>query len=246
MEINTTIVSMIILIEVLNQDQLSTKICCTDVIYIHKLIVSYFDLVLSSTSKQLRRISAARSTSAMHSQMINGNTIIITFCLSTIGIRNAKFRHASTSDKARTSNSIPIISAKPHTSLTSGFPSSFCFTNELHQTHPSQSTCLHHLLSSIVFVIHNQVNYKTQSIQMDLVLYTTQKIIGQYGITSTKPMNNVLVVLTSASECASVAPFQHCLYFIVNISQSYLQHQFHFISQTHASSINTTIGLSQR
>ena len=51
MEINTTIVSMIILIEVLNQDPLSTKICCIDVIYIHKLIVSYFDLVLSSTSK---------------------------------------------------------------------------------------------------------------------------------------------------------------------------------------------------
>ena len=90
MEINTTIVSMIIVIEVLNQEPSFAKTCCTNVSCIHKLTVSYFDLVLSSTSKQLRRISTARSTSAMYSQIINGNTILITFCLLAIGIRNAK------------------------------------------------------------------------------------------------------------------------------------------------------------
>ena len=57
-------------------------------------------------------------------------------------------------------------------------------------------------------------------------------------------MKNVLLVLTSASECVNVALFQYSMYFITNISQSYLYQQLHFIchirtwSENHRMSTN--------
>ena len=96
---------------------------------IQKLTVSYFDLVLSSTGKHLRRISAASSSSS--SEMINGGTILITFPFPAVRIKSPEFRHASTSGEAGTSSSIPTISPRPRTSLTCGFPPSFCINSFL-------------------------------------------------------------------------------------------------------------------
>lgn len=53
------------------------------------------------------------------------------------------------------------------------------------------------------------------------------KIMGWFGKTSKKPNTNVLVVLTSTIECASVASFQCCMYLITKMPQSYLHHQLH-------------------
>ena len=97
----------------------------------------------------------------------------------------------------------------------------------MHHTHPSQWTGLYNLVFNIVCLIHEQVHYHAQSVNMNLVLYNAQIFIGQFIRNPRKPMNNVLFVLTSASECVNVALFQYSMYFIANISQSYPYQQLY-------------------